>query len=237
MNAKIKLTLFSVAGILYQQYVFAQIVLPLEVVSNNINTKDSANNLVNYKNKKLPAGYEKETITALSYFPELQNVKIKFRIKKSFATLKTRPTFLSMFRPKGHRTYVITISNKTIQKLMPITFENLPEVARIGVIGHELSHVLDFSKKTTWQSFKMVMSHLNKHYMDSLEFHTDRICINHGLGKDLESWSSYIRNTMHTIFWRGADYVNKVDSHFERYMNPGTIEKYINKDSAIINAH
>jgi hypothetical protein len=53
------------------------------------------------------------------------------------------------------------------------------------------------------------------------------ICIQHGLGKDLEAWSSYIRKTMHTVFWRGADYVYRGDTKYERYMNPATIEKHL----------
>ncbi|MBC7937456.1 MAG: hypothetical protein H7Y86_19085 [Rhizobacter sp.] len=237
MKVKIKIIALFVTVTLLQHNSFSQRGLPLEIVSNSLEAKSNIINSMNYDNRKLPARYEKETISALSNFPELQNVPVKFRIKKSFATLKTRPTFFSMFKPKGHRTYVIIISDKTIQKLMLITFENLPEDARIGIIGHELSHIVDFSKKTTWQSFKVALGHLNKHYMDSLEFNTDKICVDHGLGKDLETWSSYIRNSMHTVFWRGADYVNKVNTHFERYMNPSTIEKYMKADSATINAH
>jgi hypothetical protein len=152
---------------------------------------------------------------------------VKFRIRESYSTLKTRPTLLSMFTPKGHRSYVITISNKTVQKLSPITFEHLPENARVGILGHELSHVVDFSKKTMWQAFKTAIGHLSKHYIDSLEYLTDKICIQHGLGKELEAWSSYIRSTMHTQYWRGANFVNKGDNHYERYMNPSTIEKYM----------
>jgi hypothetical protein len=237
MNTKIKLILFFIEGILSRLHTSAQVVSPIQLMDKVSEIKDSSNRLANYNNKKLPVGYESETITALSYYSELRNVRVKFRIKRSFATLKTKPTFLSMFMPEGHRSYVITISDKTIRKLMPLTFANLPVNARIGVIGHELAHVVDFSKKTTWQSFKVALGHLNKHYMDSLEFNTDRICIDHGLGKNLETWSSYIRSTMHTAFWRGADCVNKVNTHFERYMNPGTIEKYINKDQAMINTH
>ncbi len=39
---------------------------------------------------------------------------------------------------------------------------------------------------------------------------------------------------MHTVFWRGADYVYKGDTKYERYMNPSTIEKNIpvNQSSA-----
>lgn len=237
MWQRIKIAAFLITGNLIQQASFSQTVIPIEILNGTSNLRnDIAPDVVTCTNKPLPPRYEQEALIALSFFPELKDVKIKFRVKKSFATLKTRPAFLSMFMPKGHRTYIITISNKTIQKLMPITFENLPEAARVGAIGHELSHVVDFSKKSTWQSFKVALGHLNKHYMDSLEFHTDRICIDHGLGKNLESWSSYIRNIMHTVFWRGADFINKGDTHFERYMNPGTIEKYINKAPAIINA-
>ena len=207
---------------------FAQAVIPLEITNNPAPNRDSAGGLLNYaKHKKIPLAYEQEALSALSHFPELKNVPIKFRVKKSVATLKTRPTFWSMFMPRGHRGYVIVISNKTISKLTPLTVENLPEDARVGVIGHELSHVVDFSKKTMWQSFKTAIGHLSKRYMDSLEYHTDQICIEHGLGKELETWSSYIRNTMHTQYWRGADFVKRGDTHYERYMNPSTIEKYI----------
>ena len=110
-------------------------------------------------------------------------------------------------------------------------FNHLTVEARVGVIGHELSHVVDFSGKNTWQCFKAGVGHLSAHYLDRFEYNTDMICIKHGLGKDLEAWSSYIRNTMHTTFWRGADYADKPDNRHERYMNPSTIEKNITATS------
>lgn len=179
--------------------------------------------------KKLPAGYESETRAALSYFPELQKVPIKFRVRPSYSTLRTRPTIMSMLLPRGYRTYVIFISNKTIPNLTPITFANLPEEARIGVIGHELSHVVDFYTKSTWQSLRVAMRHCSIRYMDSLEYNTDRICISHGLGLRLYAWSRFVRETLHTANYRGADHVLKGDMHCERYMNPDTILKYINE--------
>lgn len=183
--------------------------------------------------KKLPAGYENETLAALSYFPELETVPIKFKIRKSFSALKTRPSVASMFLPKGYRTYVIIISNKTIQPITPITFQNLSSDARIGVIGHELSHVLDFSKKSTWQCLKVAAKHLSTSYMDSLEYNTDRICIDHGLGQHLHSWSSFVRNAMNTTNWRGADFVLRGKMLRERYMNPETITKYMDAKTSL----
>ena len=223
-----KWLLWALTGVFTGNTVCAQNIIPFEIVSNSSIQDTRQDNLLQYaENKQLPPGYEKETLEALSHFPELKQVAIKFRIKKSFATLKTRPTFFSMFMPKGHRSYVITISNKTTTQLMPLMFEHLSQEARTGVIGHELSHVLDFSKKNDWQCLKLAAGHLSPRYLDHFEYNTDMICIQHGLGKDLEAWSSYIRKTMHTVFWRGADYVYKGDSKYERYMNPSTIEKNI----------
>lgn len=186
--------------------------------------------------KRLPHGYEREALTALTHFPELKEVPIVFRFRKSASTLKTRPSFFSFFMPRGHRSYVITISSKTCNRVTPLMLEHLPDSARIGVLGHELSHVADFSSKTTWQSLKTAAGHFSKTYMDSLEYHTDLICISHGLGKELEAWSSYIRQTMHTKNWRGAAKIRKGESPAERYMNPSSIEKQMLKTGVGISA-
>lgn len=230
-------------GTMYLNQGIAQKVIPINELNTSSQKEDRTIQSPRVtKNKQLPQGYEKEALIALAHFPELKNVPIRFKIIKSFATLKTRPAFWSLFKPKGKRSYVITISNQTQQKLMPISFEYLPELARIGIIGHELSHVSDFSKKTAWQSMMVAFGHLSRHYMDSLEFHTDKICIEHGLGNELETWSRFVRNTMHTTYWRGADFVNVVNNKFERYMNPSTIERFLADEisvpnSTTINAH
>ena len=238
MSKNMKWLVMAMAGILTMNMSWSQKIVPLEIVSSPLQDTNPVNLLQFTAHKQLPAGYEKETLEALSHFPELKNVTIKFRVKRSFATLKTRPAFFSMFMPRGHRSYVITISNKTTTKLIPLMFSNLSSEARTGVIGHELSHVLDFSKKNDWQCFKTAVGHLSPRYLDHFEYNTDMICIQHGLGKDLEAWSSYIRTTMHMVFWRGAGYVYKGDSKYERYMNPSTIEKNMpvnGKASAQIN--
>jgi hypothetical protein len=226
-RAKKKLAMLVLTGIMMtMNTAFSQKAVPLEIISTVRQTNDT--NLLQYAmHKQLPPGYEKETLEALSHFPELKNVTVKFRIKKSLSTLKTRPTFLSVFMPRGHRSYIITISNKTTDKLTPLMFANLGTEARIGIAGHELSHVADLSHRTTWQCLKGGIGHLSARYLDRFEYNTDMICIQHGLGKNLEAWSRYIRNTMHTVFWRGAGYANKGDTGHERYMNPSTIEKNI----------
>jgi len=239
MKALLKILIPVIGGLVLSNPAFSQNSVPHEMLGSAQADNYDSVRLSHARHKLLPPGYEKETLEALSHFPELKNVTIRFKIKKSFSTLKTRPGFFSALMPKGHRSYIIVISNKTIQKLMPLMFSHLSYEARVGVIGHELSHVVDLSGKSTWQCFKVLVGHLSASYLDHFEYNTDMICIRHGLGKDLEAWSSYIRNTMHTAFWRGSDYVNKNNAGHERYMNPSTIEKNIGatRQAGNSNAH
>jgi hypothetical protein len=177
-------------------------------------------------NKILPPGFEKEAVTALQFFPELNKTAIRFRIIETYTPLSTRPTFLSIFKKPAKRKYIITISNKTIKELSPILFHNLTDSARVGVLGHELSHVADFQKKNFWGFIRLAIKHSSKKYQDQFEFNTDKICLNHGMAAYLLSWSKFVRSVLHIKNWRGADNIKEMDAGIERYMNPETIEKY-----------
>ena len=181
------------------------------------------------KNKVIPHQYEKPILTALSHFPELKNVHVLFRIKKQYTPLTTQPDLASIFKIKNYRTYIITISNQTIDTLKRLLFQNLTFEEQVGVIGHELSHVVDFNSKNFPQTIGIGIGHISKKFLDRMEFNTDRICIQHGLGQYLLAYSSHVRQTMHVHNWRGGDYVNKGNGNgqYERYMNPDTIEKYM----------
>jgi len=178
-------------------------------------------------NKEIPAEFGKPILTALSYFPELKEVHIIFRVRKAYTPLTTKPNFAGVFKPKDHRTYIITISNETSDTLTHLLFKNLSFEEQVGIMGHELSHVVDFNNKSFVESVSSGVGHISKKYVDKMEFNTDRICIMHGLGKYLEAYSMHVRQSMHVHNWRGADFVNEKNEAHERYMNPDTIEKYM----------
>lgn len=187
---------------------------------------DSLKKEFGYK-KEIPQQYERPILNALAYFPELKKVHIVFRIKKQYSALTTKPNFAGVFKRKDHRTYIITISNETIDTLKPLLFENLTFEQQVGVIGHELSHVVDFNSNNFLQTIGVGIGHISKRYLDKMEFNTDRICIEHGLGDYLLAYSKHVRQAMNVHNWRGSDFVNKGNSNgkYERYMNPDTIEK------------
>jgi len=178
------------------------------------------------KNKLLPKDFEKQTLIVLSYFPELKNVKIKFRIRNKTTPLSTRPSFAGMFRSAKKRTYIITISKKSISYLDTILLKHLNYNAQIGVLGHELSHVSDFINKGFGSMCRLAIGHCSKKYVDRFEFNTDMICINHGLGYQLLAWSINVRENLKSSKWFGAGTLPP-DAATERYMNPSTITKLL----------
>ena len=178
-------------------------------------------------NKNIPKEFELAVLTALSHFPELKYLSINFITRKVFTPLSTRPEFTSMFKRKSRRTYTITISTETIDTLSHLLYRNLTFRQQVGIMGHELSHVVDFDRKNFFQSMANAIGHISRRFLDRMEFNTDLICIQHGLGRYLEAYSLHVRKTMHIRYWRGVDHVFEKDDHIERYMNPATIEKYM----------
>jgi len=180
------------------------------------------------RNKKIPAEFRAPILTALSYFPELKQLHINFRTRKAYTPLTTRPSLTSIFKRKSHRTYIVTISYQSIDTLSHLLFKNLNFEEKVGIMGHELSHVVDFDSKNFFQTIGNGVGHISGRFLDKMEYKTDLICIKHGLGKYLEKYSLHVRRTMHVQYWRGVDHVFEKDGHIERYMNPTTIEKYLN---------
>lgn len=181
-------------------------------------------------NKQLPECYKLQTLLALSHFPELKNVHIVFKFKPKLSPLSTRFTAAGIFYKGEKKKYIVTISSMTIKSLQPILLDSLPFNAQVGVIGHELSHISDLSQKNIFQLLGVFFGHLSKRYVDRFEFNTDKICIEHGLGYQLLSWSVNVREALHIKQWGGANNTkdDKVKEHKrERYMNPETIIKYI----------
>ena len=194
---------------------------PLPKIKND----DTLSKYAHYKN--IPAEFRLPILKALSYFPELKNLDIYFVVKKAYTPLTTKPSFTSIFKRKSRRAYIITISNQTIDTLSPLLFKNLNFDEKVGIMGHELSHVVDFDNKNFIQTTGNGIGHISGRFLDKMEYRTDLICIKHGLGKYLEQYSLHVRKTMHVKFWRGVDHVFEKDNHIERYMNPNTIEKYM----------
>jgi hypothetical protein len=182
--------------------------------------------------KEIPAAYKMPILIALSHFPELRRTRIRFRVRHARSPLTTNRDWSYYFSHfgLGRRAFVVTISDKTIPRLTPILFGNMTAEARVGVAGHELSHVSSFQRIDLFGWLRLGIGHLSARYVDRMEFGTDSICIAHGLGYDLLAWSCFVRNALQIPAWHGATKARLPFHGRERYMNPSTIWSRIIKD-------
>lgn len=180
------------------------------------------------KRKTIPPAYKKQILIALSYFPELEKANIVFRIKQDYTPLSSRPSWASVFRHHKNREYIITISDESSPELNPILLDKMDFNAQVGVLGHEISHVVDFSHKNTAGLLRIGLGNLSTSFLDKFEYATDSICIAHGLGYQLLSWSLFVRKAFRSPNWDGADSIKQGIMKRERYMNPETIRKRLN---------
>jgi hypothetical protein len=181
-------------------------------------------------NKSMPAEYEKQIFTALSYFPELKNTKITFVLEKgNSGVIETRPEWLSVFRNSRNRGYIVFIGDSSSRHTPQFMFRNSPVNGQVGIIGHELSHIIYFSRRNTFGLLKTGIAHVSTRYMDNFENKTDSICIERGLGYQLIDWNIYLRKAFGV-----SDPENGPDPFFsdttrERYMSPKRIREVMGK--------
>src|SRR3954451_6601139 len=204
---------------------------------SSFSSEDSINLMKKYgNNKELIPQFALQTLIALSYYPELVNTHIRFVYHQAHATLETKPDDESIANKGNKRSFPITVSDSSMPKIEPILLKNMDFNAQIGIIGHELSHVADFSNQNLLHLMGSGIEHiLSPAYIDRFEYRTDSICIAHGLGYQLLAWSTFIRQTMHTENWRGADNIDHMPTKQERYMNPSTIMKHIKNNPLYAN--
>lgn len=145
------------------------------------------------KNKKIPTAYEVQILTALSYFDELKEVKIDFVEKKIQTTMAARPRVKSLFANKSkkglHYQILINNSPKTQVPLSTVSFNG-----QVGVIGHELCHILEYEKLKKGQILKLIFQYPQKQFKEEFEKDTDLMTIKKLLGWQLYDCYDFILN-------------------------------------------
>ncbi|MDX2189791.1 MAG: hypothetical protein SFY32_07995 [Bacteroidota bacterium] len=174
------------------------------------------------KNKILPKANEQQALLALSFYPELINTKIEFRLVDDIVPLTTTPIWWQIVKSGKNRTYLILISFKSNKLLTPILLENLEYNAQIGVLAHELSHVVEFQEWNFFNFIYHILMNLSSKYVDTFEYNTDKRTISHGLGYQLRAWSVDTRKKLDLSKFISEEDIN---NGRERYMNPETIDK------------
>ena len=229
---------FSAALIFCASQTIAQLRTPVKDITQRMNAEYIHNKNVFGKKKSMPAEFEKQILAALSYFPELRETKITFTlIKSNSGIIETRPEWLSVFRNSKQRGYVVFIGDSSAKHSPPFKFRDSPVNGQVGIIGHELTHILYFSRRNTFGLLKTGIAHVSYRYMDNFENKTDSVCIERGLGYQLIDWNIYLRKAFGMKDPENGPDPFLSDTTRERYMSPERIRQVMEKSSVYEDFH
>ena len=155
----------------------------------------------------------------LKNYPKLakSNIKLKFRTKGS--AMAASYTWWSIFRRPSKRKYFVKINKNVQGAYMCFQFDHLKQESRDGVLGHEFAHVDFFNSLSFFGFIKFIINQGLPGGIKKSERATDYRAIEHGLGKELRSWSDETRTKYGLITTKAMP--NKFDS---RYLKPAEID-------------
>jgi hypothetical protein len=145
--------------------------------------------------KIIPSQYETAILVALSKFPELKYVRIHFKlISKGNTLYYSTPSPASFAKQPEKRTYYVYILETAAFPESAALLKNLDFEEQEAVIAHELSHVLQFHKRSVAQLLKMFVLSTIPRFKQALERGADLSAIEHGFGKGLYRHAMYLRS-------------------------------------------
>ena len=216
----------------------AQLRSPVIDVTERMNYEYLFNKKIFGENKTMPAEYEKQILTALSYFPELRKTRITFILQKgNSGVIETRPEWFSVFKNSKSRAYIVFIGDSSSRYTPRFMFRNSPVNGQVGIISHELTHILYFSKKNTFGLLNTGIAHVSRSYMDNFENKTDSVCIERGLGYQLIDWNIYLRKAFGMPDPENGPDPFFTDTTKERYMSPARIRQVMKKSKVYSEFH
>lgn len=118
------------------------------------------------------------------------NCRIKIKQANISTTLNARPSFVSLFRKRENRKYIIRVNANPNFK--GIHNHAVPEKARIGLWVHELMHIKDYQSRSTLGILKRGVQYLTKGGRKVFEHEIDRMVVTNGYGEQLYHWAKFI---------------------------------------------
>ncbi|GAA4271955.1 hypothetical protein U6A24_10625 [Aquimarina gracilis] len=157
----------------------------------------TVSNTIHLKNKIIPEIIINEVGTALSYYPELANTNIEFKMKPSLnkSFMKAQPKLSSFFKSKGKREYIILISQTFDIDGIRLPLSDIPKDILIGWLGHELGHIMDYKNRSNFNLIGFGIRYFfSQNYIREAERLADTYAITHGMEKYILVTKRFILN-------------------------------------------
>lgn len=150
---------------------------------------------IELENKTIPESIKREAVKALSFYPELKGTPIVFKFKENIkkSTMQAQPRFASFFKRKENREYVILISKKIQIEGEEFSMADIPSDVKVGWIGHELGHIMDYRDRTNVGLMILGIKYLfSSKSIKKIERTADTYAIAHGMGEYILKTKNFI---------------------------------------------
>ncbi|MCF8218642.1 MAG: hypothetical protein K9I29_00870 [Bacteroidales bacterium] len=145
--------------------------------------------------KIIPEEIKHVALKALSFYPELNDIRIEFKFSEDIrkSVMQAQPKYVTMYKSRQKRTYLIKLSRYFIIKQQQIKIHELPNEVLIGWLGHELGHIIDYMKRNAWSMLLFGIGYSSsKSFIISAERTADTYAVNHGLGQYILKTKQFI---------------------------------------------
>ncbi|MCX7549043.1 hypothetical protein OS188_13890 [Xanthomarina sp. F1114] len=178
-----------------------------------------------YTQIQTPKSIEKEVITTLEFYPELQDVNIEIKFKKNIkkSTMQAQPKFNSFFKSKKNREYVIFISEKFKISDKNFSTKDIPSKILVGWLGHEFGHIMDYQQRSNMNMIGFGIKYLfSDNYIIEAERTADTYAVAHGMESYILKTKNFILNNSEIT----PSYKQRIKKY---YLSPEEIMDMVNQ--------
>lgn len=163
-------------------------------------------------NKILPPGFELAAAIACSAYPELKDVTIKMELTQGGAPMESTIVIKTLLKRHKKRRYLVLLNDAHNSYFDPILLRALPFDAQVGILAHELGHIVYYEKLNALEFGKWGLEYLrDDNFHACHERTTDLMPIYHGLGSQIYQYAYYVRHDPSCVelYEQGKGFIDK----------------------------
>lgn len=163
-------------------------------------------------NKGLPKGFEIAAAIAYSAFPQLKDVKIDMVLTQGGAPMESTVDIWSLFGQRKNRHYLVLLNDAQDSYFDPILLRSLPFDAQVGILAHELGHIVYYHELNIFALGKWGLMYLrDDEFRAAHERSTDLMPLYYGLGSQIYQYAYFVRYdpSCKDFYANGKDFMDK----------------------------
>jgi hypothetical protein len=182
-----------------------------DTLANRTYNLDSLRKIIG-ENKGLPPGFETAAAIAYSAFPQLKDVNIDMILTGEGAPMESTVEIGSLFEGRKSRRYLILLNDAHNSFFDPILLRSLPFDAQVGILAHELGHIVYYHDLNIFEFGKWGLNYLqDDEFRATHERTTDLMPVYYGLGSQIYQYAYFIRNdpTCKSLYAHEKGFIDK----------------------------